>query len=125
MTWLDRPGAFESQINREGLHFRSSHLNAATSAMQAAEHEQSDNRLHGAATALYEWRRADPNEFSKRFGEQRYGEVMSELLAECRTHHFGIPLVVDPESHPPYEPQEVERRRPGRALDKLLRLRVQ
>jgi hypothetical protein len=30
---------------------------------------------------------------------------MSELLAECRTHHFGIPLVVDPKSHPTYEPR--------------------
>ncbi|HEY7233901.1 MAG TPA: hypothetical protein VH539_07110 [Gemmatimonadaceae bacterium] len=104
MTWLDRPGAFESQINRNALHFRSARLDAVVAAMKEAERDASDANLWEVAPALYKWRESDPNEFSARFGEQRYNELMKELLEARRKKKFGIPLVIDPGSHPGYEP---------------------
>ena len=106
MTWLDRRGAFEAQIDRNALHFRSSRLNIVVAAMRAAEADPSDENLWGVAPALFAWRKTDPNEFNARFGEQRYSQLMSELLEARRARKFGIPLVIDPTSHPPYEPNK-------------------
>lgn len=104
MTWLDQPGAFERQINRSPLHFRSARLNAIVAAMSAAERDPSDENLYNVGPALFQWRRSDPNEFNMRFGEIRYQQLMSEVLEARRAHQFGIPLVIDPASHPGYEP---------------------
>jgi len=104
MTWLDRPGAFEAQITRGVLHYRTSRLDAVVAAMKEAERDPSDANLFEVAPALYKWRESDPNEFRARFGEDNYDELMAELLAARRASKFGIPLVVDPGSHPGYEP---------------------
>jgi hypothetical protein len=109
MTWLDTPGAFENQVNRSVFkgnlpHFRSSRLKAVVAAMQAAERDPSEENLRNVAPPLFQWRRSDPNEFNARFGEQRYDQLMSELLEKRRRQKFGIPLVIDPPSHPSWEP---------------------
>jgi hypothetical protein len=104
MTWLDSPGAFEAKITRGGLHYRSSRLDAVVAAMKEAESDQGDASLWEVAPALYKWRQSDPNEFRARFGEENYNELMEELLEARRDAEFGIPLIVDPASHPSYEP---------------------
>jgi hypothetical protein len=104
MTWLDRPGAFEEQIDRNPLHYRSKALDRVVGAMKAAERDKCDGNLYDVAPALFAWRQSDPNEFAKRFGDDKYRQLMAEVTEARRRRKCGIPLVVHPASHPSYEP---------------------
>jgi hypothetical protein len=105
MTWLNTPGAFERQINRSPLHYRSTQLDALVAAMKVAEQLPGDRELYTVGVNLNKWKKSDPNEFGKRFGPERYAELMAELLQRRKNLRFGIPVVVDPESHPVYDPE--------------------
>ena len=102
--YLQLPGEFEKAINRGGLKFRSSRLDALVNAINKFMlNLPSRERLRAVQDRLDQWKQQDPKEFADR----------GASLEQSFRHEIGmnfkllggreIPLV-DPDSNPRWEP---------------------
>lgn len=103
MHYLTVAGKFDEAVARGGLSFRSERLKALSQAIDQYVQRRSRPNLQWVQLRLDNWKQQDPKEFA-----DRGRPIEPQLRDEIKQHFisFGgreIP-VVDPDSHPIYEP---------------------
>jgi hypothetical protein len=103
--YLDTPGTFEHDINRGILSSRSARLNALVAAIAAYVSGPSQQALLTVDDTLNAWKRQDPKEFADR-GAKTESQLRYEIgMKGAAVWGTGVPRIVDPGSHPVFEPQ--------------------
>jgi hypothetical protein len=99
MRFLTKPGEFEHEINRGILSHRSKRLDELVVAIRQYIKVNSKANLITVEEKLDAWKARDPKEFGDR-GKRLETELRNEIA------HFGVHRirVVDPNSHPVFEP---------------------
>jgi hypothetical protein len=102
--YLQLPGEFEKAINRTGLTFRSKRLDALVAAINKFRENLPDrSRLRAVQDRLDEWKQQDPKEFSDR-GASLEASLRHEIGMNFKLLGGREIPVVDPGSHPKWEP---------------------
>jgi hypothetical protein len=104
MGYLDTAGRFEGDIKRGALSSRSKRLDALVLSIDEYIKSPDGTRLETIEQKLDEWKRRDPKEFADR-GSKTESQLRYEIgMAGVQYWGKGVPRVIDPVSHPKYEP---------------------
>lgn len=104
MKYLSDPDAFEREINRSGLHFRSARLDTLVDAIRAYKRDPVYARREAIATALSAWKTRDPKEFGNRGATIEKDLLVDLSEAKVLLGGAGRIKLVDPSDNPKYEP---------------------
>ena len=104
MGYLDTAGKFETDIRRGVLSSRSKRLDALVAAINLFAKTPGRGNLEDVEKKFNEWKRQDPKEFADR-GKNTETQLRYEIAHKGVAYWgLGWPRVVDPASHPTYQP---------------------
>jgi hypothetical protein len=103
MSYLSTAGEYEKQINRGALSFRSRNLDALVDAINKFIVSPRRSILVTLEPKLNQWKQGDPKEFANR-GQSTEAQLRKEIADLLKVWGKGEIGLVDPSSHPAYEP---------------------
>ena len=104
MAYLTDQTSYENLIKRGVLSVRSKRLDTLVNAIKTYVSQKNGDNLAAVEKALDDWKTQDPKEFSDR-GKASEAALRAEIKSEG-VPYWGLGKIrlVDPSSHPPYEP---------------------
>ena len=103
MSYLSTAGEYENQIKRGALSFRSRNLDALVDAVNQFIKSPRRSILVTLEPKLNQWKQGDPKEFANR-GQSSEAQLRKEIADTLKGWGKGEIGLVDPSSHPGYEP---------------------